>query len=1618
MRNFYLLTLIALAVSLNSLFGQIQPFASIGGSGGIDECNDVVVGGGKVFSTGYITESAYFGNQILPTLAADDGYVACQNANGAYQWIYSITGPAADRGMVITYTNDGFVYVGGFYEEILSIESFTVESAGGGQDVFVAKISQAGEIQWLKTYGGEGIETITGMGSTPENDVWFAGQFFGETTFGSYINTQSSFLLSSNSILSNDAYLVKINPSGSIINGIRMYSPENDRISNLSVDAEGNLYFAIQGIQELSLGNVEIDLESQSSWVLTKLNSNAEVQWWVKLSGVNYDVKAIDATTEYVSLVGKQISSIQFSGDSLFPILTPQGAQNIFGLICHSDSGHYAGHFQEFNTNFLDIDDVSFDNQNKVWIGGRFICAFDQMTGENENALFNSIGGSDLFVARYEPESVNQRIFRQHLGSSSADEINSIYSHGLATPVIGGASSNNLFFKKLPSWTNAGVTAINNTGTFCNDPNYGFVGSVESYGNLDSYVLNVIDLNQPVLDIYSRAGQLDCTKNIRRPEIIPNTDSIFSCTPLGLSINSRFAGFFTNYSEQFRHIESNNVATIANQTGTYYARVSRAGCAISYSDSVYLNIYPQMDPPEIIVPGAQFLDVVGGIGCENKISKMLQDTLTAYSFSSPLDSTIWLFKPFNFPVYFPVNFNSDSVQLTAGGTYLFKRITPEGCKFENCLEVRNFVEYEFDPGICINGLPPITINPEFFIDGLPSDTIYPCEGKKVKFEFNDSLNYYSNLFQFAQFAEWNITGNGVQFPTISTPPSNYHPEHSYINHFNYARFSNDGWITVRIALLLPIANVVETFVFEKQIYVQMRTPDDINISFSPEEPSICPGDTLNLSFAIEPNNVPYSIFIDDLQINPDSFNFAFTKPFIFKIVFDSTYIAQTCLVPGEYIRQIGFRNTPNITTIPAGGYKCPEDQIALIPNPGTNHLWNGPSYNSYPTDTLMTYYPGNYFYRFIDTTGCPLVSKKRLVRNINAVLPDAIQLDTICGSIPAIIKLDSDTFLTWNWASPLMGSDTIKYIYNEGFYAVSVQLCQLTDTFEFFVPKGIGSAQLTLLGENPACQGDTIYLTANPQADNYSWSNGSNNDTILVTQSGNFFVTASDSLNCSFTNSISITVNSNPPEPQFILQPACPGVPNVIELAGTFPVNWSAEENSPSLGTGLSISVDVTQNNQPIGGYAFNNNTGCRSAYKDTVIWLNTLATYPSIPVERIFCAGDTLSITPENGIGTSTGIWTGPNQFNELAFNLDFVGIQSQDAGIYFYEALMDSGFCTLDEPISIELTQRFLDEAILKTTDSLCAGEELVLTAQSYSDYQYTWNGPLQSENGPILFIQSCVPEDGGMYYLTARDSNCIRIDSIPVFVSAIPPEMPTIISENEICEGDTLFLFNGDSLSTSNATISWSGSDLLQYNSENSVFIPGFTAAMNNGISLQYGILYCKSAIKTRYVVVNPLPEFNFLTDTLSFCDGQFLPIESPVEALTYAWSTGSNSPTTSAFESGIYSLTISDLNGCLYTDFVEIIARDCDLNLTSNAFSPNGDGMNDLLVFAVDGGKNYLISIFDRWGKPIKQLSGSHPTWDGTNLHGNPVDDGTYFYVIDAEMVNSLKSAFQGSVSVFK
>lgn len=87
-----------------------------------------------------------------------------------------------------------------------------------------------------------------------------------------------------------------------------------------------------------------------------------------------------------------------------------------------------------------------------------------------------------------------------------------------------------------------------------------------------------------------------------------------------------------------------------------------------------------------------------------------------------------------------------------------------------------------------------------------------------------------------------------------------------------------------------------------------------------------------------------------------------------------------------------------------------------------------------------------------------------------------------------------------------------------------------------------------------------------------------------------------------------------------------------------------------------------------------------------------------------------------------------------------------------------------------------------------------------------------------------------------------------------------------------------------------------------------------------------------------------------------------------------------------------MTVSDLN-CFDSDTVEIDT--CPLFFIPNAFTPDGDGLNE--VFKVEGvGLNeFQLYIFNRWGQLIFESKDPEVGWDGT-FKGNPVQVDVYVY----------------------
>lgn len=123
------------------------------------------------------------------------------------------------------------------------------------------------------------------------------------------------------------------------------------------------------------------------------------------------------------------------------------------------------------------------------------------------------------------------------------------------------------------------------------------------------------------------------------------------------------------------------------------------------------------------------------------------------------------------------------------------------------------------------------------------------------------------------------------------------------------------------------------------------------------------------------------------------------------------------------------------------------------------------------------------------------------------------------------------------------------------------------------------------------------------------------------------------------------------------------------------------------------------------------------------------------------------------------------------------------------------------------------------------------------------------------------------------------------------------------------------------------------------------------------------------------------------------------------------------------SGVIEIRLEDESGCsISTQFSITLQVNINVFFPS-AFSPNGDGIND--VFTAYGGQNVsrvtFLKMFDRWGEEIFLLEDFPPDqamgWDG-NYKGKELNPGVYIYVSEIQYLNGDKKLFAGEVTLFR
>jgi gliding motility-associated-like protein len=179
---------------------------------------------------------------------------------------------------------------------------------------------------------------------------------------------------------------------------------------------------------------------------------------------------------------------------------------------------------------------------------------------------------------------------------------------------------------------------------------------------------------------------------------------------------------------------------------------------------------------------------------------------------------------------------------------------------------------------------------------------------------------------------------------------------------------------------------------------------------------------------------------------------------------------------------------------------------------------------------------------------------------------------------------------------------------------------------------------------------------------------------------------------------------------------------------------------------------------------------------------------------------------------------------------------------------------------------------------------------------------------------------------------------------------------------------------------------------------VYVIGVTAYSSQEV--------CPSLTMYDTVVVHPLPDATFTHGGVACAgDSVLFTATSSSYSYSYAWgpssfftgSTGTPSVYGTVLSSGYVTLTVTDPYGCSATDSAYIEVPGCCRIWFPDAFTPNGDGLNDLFHPVTEGHhRMQIFRVVNRWGNTVYETTTTENSgWDGTS-HGTPQDMGVYFW----------------------
>lgn len=165
-------------------------------------------------------------------------------------------------------------------------------------------------------------------------------------------------------------------------------------------------------------------------------------------------------------------------------------------------------------------------------------------------------------------------------------------------------------------------------------------------------------------------------------------------------------------------------------------------------------------------------------------------------------------------------------------------------------------------------------------------------------------------------------------------------------------------------------------------------------------------------------------------------------------------------------------------------------------------------------------------------------------------------------------------------------------------------------------------------------------------------------------------------------------------------------------------------------------------------------------------------------------------------------------------------------------------------------------------------------------------------------------------------------------------------------------------------------------------------------------------------TKGVQVYPAPNMNlYMLGDTTFYEGDSLVVTVSGEFENLVWSFGSHANPLTIKSPGFYTVTVSTGQCFISKTFKVNVIERTNFGIM-NLITPNGDGYNDNFeIFDLYRIGPCEVNIFNRWGSEVFSSTNYNNDWQGT-FNGNPLQEGTYYYVIKCSN-NAIR---KGSISI--